>query len=114
MTTAGIVLCGGHSSRMGRPKAWLPFGNELLLQRVVRILRQVVEPVVVVGAPAQEIPPLPSEVRVVRDDRDHLGPLSGLAGGLAALGASVEAAYLSSCDVPFLQPTFVSHRFSAG
>ena len=25
---AGIVLCGGRSSRMGTPKAWLDFGGE--------------------------------------------------------------------------------------
>ena len=26
----GIVLCGGQSTRMGRPKAWLPFAGELM------------------------------------------------------------------------------------
>ena len=59
MRTGGIVLCGGRSSRMGRPKAWLPFGGELMLPRIVRILREVVEPVVVVAASDQEVPPLP-------------------------------------------------------
>src|SRR5205085_12330412 len=100
----GIVLCGGRSSRMGRPKAWLPFGTELLLQRVVRVLRDVVEPVVVVAAPDQEVPPLPVGVFRARDDREYLGPLNGLATGLAALHGQVAAAYLSSCDVPFLLP----------
>ena len=33
MNVAGIVLCGGRSSRMGRPKAWLPFAGELMLPR---------------------------------------------------------------------------------
>ena len=56
---AGIVLCGGQSKRMGKPKAWLPFGGELMLPRVVRILRTVVAPVVVVAAPDQDLPPLP-------------------------------------------------------
>jgi molybdopterin-guanine dinucleotide biosynthesis protein A len=103
--TGGIVLCGGRSSRMGRPKAWLPFGDELMLQRVVRVLREVVEPVVVVAAPGQDVPPLPAEVEIVRDEVEGRGPLQGLAAGLAALKA--DAAYLSSCDVPFLLPEFV-------
>jgi len=103
----GIVLCGGRSSRMGRPKAWLEFGGELMLPRVVRILSQVVSPIVVVAAPDQETPPLPPEVKIARDPVEGRGPLQGLVAGLTALENRVEAAYLSSCDVPFLQPAFV-------
>lgn len=103
----GIVLCGGKSSRMGRPKAWLPFGPEVLLQRVVRILREVVSPVVVVAAQDQALPALPDDVRIARDEHEALGPLAGLAAGFAALRGDVEAAYASSCDVPLLRPEFV-------
>src|SRR5262245_21810446 len=102
MNVAGIVLCGGRSSRMGRPKAWLPFGGELMLARVVRLLREEADPVVVVAAPDQDVPPLPAEVVVVRDEEKGRGPLQGLAAGLDALRGRAEAAYLSSCDVPFL------------
>src|SRR5947209_3681539 len=104
---AGVVLCGGQSKRMGRAKAWLPFAGEFMLPRVVRLLRQAVEPVVVVAAPDQEVPPLPAEVAVVRDEEKGRGPLQGLAAGLHALAGRVEAAYLSSCDVPLLRPAFV-------
>ncbi len=107
MNVAGIVLCGGQSKRMGRPKAWLPFAGELMLPRVVRLLRDVVGPILVVAAPDQEVPPLADDVRIVRDEERGRGPLQGLAAGLAALSASVDAAYLTSCDVPFLQPAFV-------
>ncbi|HUR55514.1 MAG TPA: NTP transferase domain-containing protein, partial [Gemmataceae bacterium] len=65
MQTAGIVLCGGRSSRMGRAKAWLPFGGETMLQRVVRVVGEVVSPVVVVAAAGQDVPPLPVGVRIV-------------------------------------------------
>lgn len=107
MNIGGIVLCGGQSQRMGRPKAWLPFGDERMLPRVVRLLGEAVGPIVVVAAPEQEVPPLPPEVVVVRDEEKGRGPLQGLAAGLAALEGRVEAAYVSSCDVPFLRPAFV-------
>ena len=107
MRTGGIVLCGGRSSRMGRPKAWLPVGGEVMLQRVVRVLGEVAAPVVVVAAPGQDLPPLPTDVEVVRDDVEGRGPLQGLAAGLAALEGKADAAYLSACDVPFLTAAFV-------
>src|SRR5215471_11116138 len=107
MITGGIVLCGGQSKRMGRPKAWLPFAGELMLPRVVRLLSEAVHPVIVVAAPGQDVPPLSSEVAVVRDEEKGRGPLQGLAAGLTSLSGQVTAAYLSSCDVPFLRPAFV-------
>jgi molybdopterin-guanine dinucleotide biosynthesis protein A len=107
MNAAGIVLCGGQSKRMGRPKAWLPFDGEYMLPRVVRLLGQVVSPIVVVAAPGQDLPPLPDNVQIARDDVTGHGPLQGLAAGLSALGDSADCAYLTSCDVPFLQAAFV-------
>ena len=107
MRIGGVVLCGGRSSRMGQPKAWLHIGDEVLLQRVVRILREVVEPVVVVAAPGQEVPELPVGVEMVRDSVEGRGPLQGLATGLTALTGKVDAVYLSSCDAPFLHAAFV-------
>jgi molybdenum cofactor guanylyltransferase len=104
---AGVVLCGGHSRRMGRPKAWLPFGPELMLPRVVRLLGEAVQPVVVVAAAGQDLPPLQPGVVIVRDERQDRGPLQGLVAGLCALRDHAEAAYLSSCDVPLLRPAFV-------
>lgn len=112
MRTGGIVLCGGRSSRMGQPKAWLPFGGELMLPRIVRVLRGVVEPVVVVAAPGQDVPELPPEVEIIRDEIEGKGPLGGLAAGLAALKGKADAAYLSSCDVPSLKAEFVRRVLS--
>ncbi|HTI44214.1 MAG TPA: molybdenum cofactor guanylyltransferase [Vicinamibacterales bacterium] len=107
-TPAGaIVLCGGKSTRMGTPKALLPFGPETMLQRVVRILRGVVSPIVIVGAADQMLPPLDADVIITRDERGERGPLEGLRAGLKALPADVDCAYVTSCDVPLLEPGFV-------
>ncbi len=78
MQVGGVVLCGGQSRRMGRAKAWLPFGTEIMLPRVVRLLGEAVSPIVVVAAPEQDLPPLPDDVRVVRDEEKGRGPLQGL------------------------------------
>jgi molybdopterin-guanine dinucleotide biosynthesis protein A len=107
ISIGGIVLCGGQSSRMGRPKAWLPIAGEIMLPRVLRLLSEAVAPVIVVAAPDQELPALPAGVDVVRDEERGRGPLQGLAAGLAAMQGRVAAAYLSSCDVPFLRSAFV-------
>lgn len=104
----GIILCGGRSRRMGRAKAWLPFGPELMLQRVARLLGEVVGPIVVVAAPDQDVPKLPGSIIVVRDPVSDRGPLQGLAAGLSALPDEVELAYATATDVPFLRPAWVS------
>ena len=105
--TGGIVLCGGLSSRMGTPKALLPFGPETMLQRVVRLLSTVVSPIVVVAAEAQALPELPAGIILARDERQARGPLEGIRAGLKALPAEADAAYITSCDVPLLVPGFV-------
>lgn len=106
-TIGGVVLCGGESRRMGQPKAMLPFGPECMLQRVVRLLGEALQPVVVVAAPDQSLPPLPPDVEIARDRKPGRGPLEGIAVGLQALAGRVPAAYVSACDVPLLVPAFV-------
>ena len=92
---------------MGRSKAWLPFGPEVMLQRVVRALGEVADPVVVVAAPGQELPDLPAAVAVAYDEIEDRGPLQGIAAGLQFLSGRVEAAYVSGTDTPFLTAAFV-------
>jgi len=107
LIVGAVILCGGESRRMGQPKAWLPFGPERMLQRVVRLVSTVAAPIVVVAAPGQELPSLPEAVLVARDPLRGRGPLQGLAAGLAALPDEVELAYATATDVPFLQPAWI-------
>jgi molybdenum cofactor guanylyltransferase len=110
--SGGIVLCGGKSTRMGVAKATLAFGPETMLQRVVRLLSTVVGPVVVVAARDQQLPELPANAVVTRDERDERGPLEALRAGLKALPEGVDAAYVTSCDVPLLEPAFAARMFT--
>jgi len=96
---------------MGRPKAHLPFGDELLLQRVVRRLSEVTSPIVVVRAPGQDLPSLPPDVLIAEDPVEGRGPLQGISVGLAELVGVADAAFVSSTDAPFVEPALV--RFLA-
>jgi molybdopterin-guanine dinucleotide biosynthesis protein A len=109
-----IILCGGKSSRMGRDKASLPFGTELMLQRVVRLLSEVVDSsaIVVVSAAGQILPPLPPQILIACDENPGRGPLEGLAAGLKAMPDHAEAVYATSCDVPLMATEFVRAMFN--
>jgi len=107
-SSAGIVLAGGRSSRMGTPKAALEWHGSTLLRRTIGIISRVIDgPVVVVRAPGQLLPELPSQVEVVDDPREGMGPVQGLAAGLAATAGRAEIAFVCSTDMPFLHPAFV-------
>jgi len=129
----GIVLVGGRSSRIGVPKALLELAGEPLLRHVVRALAPCCDEIVLVAAPRDAQPEeldrgLARErrrlaagwadlhgaayddmtrphVRLVRDAQAHLGPVAGLARGLAA--ARGVLSFVAACDLPFLAPQLV-------
>ncbi|HEY0451106.1 NTP transferase domain-containing protein [Actinophytocola sp.] len=107
-TAAGVVLAGGRSTRMGEPKAGLEWHGSTLLYRAAAVLARTVDgPVIVVAAPGQRLPALPAGVAVVEDPVEGLGPMQGLAAGLAAVADRAGAAFVCSTDLPFLHPAFV-------
>jgi molybdopterin-guanine dinucleotide biosynthesis protein A len=109
MAIAGIVLAGGQSSRMGTSKAALEWHGSTLLRRVTGLVARAVRgPVLVVRAPAQALPALAPSVEVLDDAQEGLGPLQGLAVGLAAASSDrASVAFVCSTDMPFLHPLVV-------
>lgn len=113
MRFGAIVLCGGRSLRMGQDKSRLLVQNETLLQRVLNRTRAGLlqvspdPPVVVVSAANRQLPDLPAWAHVTADRQPGEGPLRGLEAGLTALSGLAEAAFVTSCDVPFLEPAVI-------
>ena len=70
--------------------------------------RNGVSEVVVVAAPGQELPPLPTEVRRQDDPIRSEGPLCGMQVGLEALAATCRYAFVTGCDSPFITSAFVA------
>lgn len=102
-----VVLCGGQSRRMGQPKAWLPIGDEVFLQRVVRQVSTRASLVIVAAAQGQDLPALPSEVERVFDLEPDRGPLQGLALGMQALVGRVHWGFACATDTPLLRPEWI-------
>ena len=106
--STAIVLAGGRSSRMGRPKALLPFDGIPLITHLVDALSASFPEVVVVASPEQDLPRLP--VTLVRDRIPHQGPVGGIYYGLSA--AAGDVSFVTSCDSVFLNPALVAHVVS--
>ncbi|HYL08334.1 MAG TPA: molybdenum cofactor guanylyltransferase [Candidatus Udaeobacter sp.] len=94
-----LVLAGGMSRRMGRPKAWIPVGETVLLRYVAdRLAPAFSEVVVAFAEPEQLEQHVP--YRVVFDRKRSAGPLAGLEAGLAA--AHEEVLFAVGCDMPYV------------
>jgi len=103
-----VILAGGKSSRMGRPKALLLFDSEPLIVHIVRALTRMFAETIVVAAPGQELPHL--RATLVRDEVPHQGPVGGIYYGLRA--AKGHFCFVTSCDVAFLNLPLISYLLS--
>ncbi len=105
--SAGIVLAGGRSRRFGRDKRFAVVQGVPLLERVLSVVADVADLPVLVLAPGESVPSLPTElaamVRVAHDREAYAGPLAGLVAGLRAV-PDLEVAVVVGADMPTLEP----------
>lgn len=110
MRFGGVILTGGRSRRMGRPKESLPIFGTTMLAWQCRTLLSCAAPVVVVARDAgQALPALPEHAAldVVIDDAPGGGPLAAIATALRHLTerrgfTPDDAAFVTACDQPFV------------
>lgn len=101
---SGVVLAGGSGTRMGQEKGLVRLGDEPLAGRVVKILDDVADEVVVAVAKGKASlyrGLLGPDVVIVEDEREGVGPLEGLVRAFET--ARGEYALVSPCDTPFLR-----------
>lgn len=103
-----LVLAGGKASRMGKGKFFLRIEEEILIERYLRILCPLFVKVIIVT----NLPILYKDYSVltVEDLIPGLGPLGGIYSGL--LASDQEANFVFSCDMPFLDSSFISYMQS--
>ena len=109
---AALIVCGGQSRRMGQAKAVLPFGDETILQRIVRIVSPLVDEVVFLTAKTQEPPRVPYPVVELPDRVEGQGPAAALADGMKYVAPWAEAAVVLGCDMPLITADSLEYLFA--
>ena len=99
---AGFVLAGGRSSRMGRDKALVEFGGRPLIAWSLGILEAAKLSAEIAGARSD----LGAFARVVADEEQDKGPLSGICAAMTSTEA--ELAVFVSVDLPLLPASLIS------
>ncbi len=103
---ASIILSAGASQRMGSPKALLDYRGETFLDRLIRVLGTVSDPVIaVLGYHAAEIRSrtvgnAAARAHFVINPEPERGQLSSLQTGLAALPTEAEGFAFMPIDCP--------------
>lgn len=112
-----VILAAGASSRMGRPKALLPFGELTALELIVRsCVRAGAAGAVVVGGcepgPVREAADR-AGARFILNSSWERGQTSSLLAGLAALPAEADGFLLCPVDCPLALPATIARLLAA-
>lgn len=112
MTVAAILLAGGESSRMGKPKALLAWGDTTLIEYQIDQLRQppVERVIVVLGHRANDVRPFAEKLEcdVLVNELYERGRASSLRMGARALSDDTRSIVILDVDQP--RPRIVVQR----
>jgi molybdenum cofactor guanylyltransferase len=106
----GLVLAGGHSTRMKQDKATLTYHGRTQLEWAMSLLEGRVDKAFVSIRPGQS-DPVRARFAPIVDTHDGLGPIAGI---VAAQERYPEAAWLVlACDLPFLDGATLDHLLAS-
>lgn len=101
----GIILSGGKNSRMGCNKSFLEIDGERLIDRTVRILKDIFSEVMIVTNAPMDY--LDVGVQLVTDIVKGKGSLGGIYTGL--FYALSDRCFVTACDMPHLDKSFIAY-----
>ena len=104
MKTSGIILAGGHSTRMGRDKTLMTVDADTLIGRTVKELGKVVDEVIIASNRPDKYN-LPGTIEVP-DLFVDIGPLGGIHAGL--LAARNQYSFVVAGDMPLFTADLVT------
>jgi len=101
----GIILAGGRSLRYGRNKAFALFDGTPLIKRVISVMEQTFDEVIIIANEPSKYLWLAQEV--YEDVIKGVGPIAGILTGIMHM--KNKAGFFVACDMPFLNPDFIRY-----
>ena len=103
LPVTALVLCGGKSKRMGRPKAFLPYNGTTMVSHILSVITDMFADTFVVANEPELYEDL--DVDVVKDILPYRGPLGGILSGL--LVSQHSHAFVIACDMPLIDSKII-------
>src|SRR5690242_5620465 len=104
MSFSAVLLAGGESSRMGKDKATLQFGDDPLWNIQINKVRQLQPKEMFVSARVDP-PWRPKDMEFVADDPPSRGPISGIAAALSKV--TTDHLFVLAIDLPFMTEAYL-------
>ena len=114
----GIILSAGESKRMGTPKQLLPWGESIVLQRIIDVVAasKLSRIELILGHRADEIArrlTLPAKASLLLNEAYREGMDSSVKCGIRNAPAEAEAFMLLLGDQPFVEEAVIDHLIDA-
>lgn len=114
----GLIVAGGYSTRFGDDdKAFADIGGRPMVRHVAERIAPAIDALVVncrddqhdgmVGA----FDGFGHPVRYAIDEDEGVGPVAGIATGLTVAPEGASSTFIVACDMPLVEPSFVSFLF---
>ena len=102
-----IILAGGDSKRLGRPKALLKFGEQTLIEMIISQLKGCFEELTLITDRPELYQGLPVSLTGDILKQKEKSPLRGIHAGLSFSDRPWQ--FVVACDMPFLNLDFIRH-----
>jgi molybdopterin-guanine dinucleotide biosynthesis protein A len=101
----GFILAGGKSTRMGTNKSLLKIGGITIIERVVNLMRDLFQEVLLITNQPEEFSFL--KLTMLEDIHKNIGPLAGIHSAL--LNTTTDKSFIISCDIPLMTADVIKY-----
>ena len=103
----GVILSGGRNLRMGRNKAFLTVGDNVIIEATISLFDTLFDEVLLVTNSTEEYQHLSQKIKIITDIYPRVGSLNGILTGITY--SSSYYSFIAACDMPFLNRNLISY-----